>query len=89
MTNNEIFNTLLHLTGLGVNKQLLIKIFALESLQVTKSQIKGWSTIIDDNRASSMPDWILRGFLQGLFKYRNLKNKEGISIFEHLHKGKL
>jgi uncharacterized protein YehS (DUF1456 family) len=82
MNNNEFFKYLLHLTGLGLNKELLRQIFKLGGAEPpSESHIKAWRTSLDNNRASPMPDKMLNYFLQGLFKYRDLKKAEGIQVF--------
>lgn len=81
MTNNEIFKSLLHLTGIGRDRELLIEIFRLGGITATNSKIKGWRTDIDHNRASHMPDDVLRGFIKGLFEYRDQQRKHGINVF--------
>lgn len=81
MNNNDIFRKILHLTGLGVNLELAIHIFALGGINATKSKIKGWRTSLDNPRASPMPDSILDAFFNGFFEYRDDMIDEGINIF--------
>jgi uncharacterized protein YehS (DUF1456 family) len=84
--NNEIFRTLLHLTGLKLDKPLLIEIFKLGGLNATNSRINNWMRDLENERASAMPDFVLRGFLQGLFKYRDMKRAEGIGVFNFINR---
>ena len=84
MRNNDVFRTLLHLTGVGCDKQLLIEIFRLGGITVTNSKIKGWRTSLDNERASHMPDVVLEGFFKGLFEYRAKQSKKGINIFNFI-----
>ncbi|MCE2571751.1 DUF1456 family protein [Motilimonas eburnea] len=81
MTNNDVFRSVLHLTGVSRNKALLIEIFALGGITATDSKIKGWRTALDHHRASHMPDFVLEGFFQGLFKYRDAQLEKGITVF--------
>lgn len=81
MTNNDFFRSLLHLTGLGRNKDLMIEIFRLGDIQATTSKIKGWRTDLENPRASMMPDAVLEGFIQGMFKYRDIKMESAINVF--------
>jgi len=81
MTNNDVFRSVLHLTGVGRNKVLLIEIFRLGGIVATDSKIKGWRTALDNPRASRMPDAVLEGFFKGLFEYRDQQASNGISVF--------
>lgn len=81
MNNNDVFRTVLHLTGVGRNKQALIEIFMLGGIQATDSKVKGWRTEINNPRATKMPDHVLEAFFQGFFEYRDRKLDAGISIF--------
>ena len=81
MTNNDIFRRVLHLTGVGRNKQLLVEIFRLGGVHATNSKIKGWRTSLDNPRSSHMPDAVLDCFFSGMFEYRDKQTKEGINIF--------
>ena len=81
MTNNDFFRALLHLTGVGRNKELVAEIFRLGDIEATQSKIKGWRTELDNPRASNMPDIVLEGFIKGLFNYRDCKMKNGINVF--------
>lgn len=81
MTNNEVFKTILHLTGLSRDPQTLIYIFKLGGITATNSKIKGWRTSLDNPRASRMPDDVLKRFFDGLFKYRDIQAKKSINIF--------
>jgi uncharacterized protein YehS (DUF1456 family) len=81
MTNNDVFKTVLHLTGAGRDKALLIEIFALGGINATQSKIKGWRTPLDNPRASHMPDTALEGFFKGLFEYREQQLKKGVIVF--------
>ncbi len=84
MNNNKTFKTILHLTGLTRDRELLIHIFKLGGITATNSKIKGWRTDIDNNRAAHMPDNVLSGFFSGLFAYRDLMSKKGINVFTFL-----
>ena len=81
MNNNKMFKTFLHLTGLTRDRELLIHIFKLGGISATNSKIKGWRTDLDNPRASRMPDKVLEGFFNGLFKYRDLMIEKGINVF--------
>lgn len=81
MRNNDVFRTVLHLTGVGLNKVLLIEIFRLGGITATDSKIKGWRTALDNPRASHMPDEVLDCFFKGLFEYRDHQMRKGISVF--------
>ncbi|WP_058532861.1 YehS family protein [Legionella saoudiensis] len=86
MTNNDFFRQMLHLTGVGKDKDLLIELFKLGGITATPSKIKGWRTDLDNPRASMMPDHVLQGFIQGLFEYRDIKMKEGLYVFNFIQK---
>jgi len=81
MTNNDVFKKLLQLTGLSLKQELTIEIFELGGINATSSKIKGWRTSLDNPRSSRMPDFVLSGFINGLFVYRDLKQKEGVRVF--------
>jgi len=81
MTNNDVFKQILHLTGLGRNKALLIEIFALGGITATDSKIKGWRTDLSNPRSSRMTDHILNSFFNGLFEYRDQQIKKGVNVF--------
>lgn len=81
MTNNDFFRNLLHLTGVSRDKELLIEIFKLGGIEATQSKIKGWRTVLDNPRASKMPDHVLQGFMDGLFAFRDDQMKNGITVF--------
>lgn len=81
MTNNDVFRKILHLTGVGRNKDLQIEIFKLGGVIATQSKIKGWRTSLDNPRASRMNDAVLEAFFDGLFKYRDQQMDKGINIF--------
>lgn len=66
---------------MGKEKQLIIDLFKLGGIEATQSKVKGWCTALDNPRASEMPNSVLMGFIQGLFEYRELKMKEGITVF--------
>ena len=84
MGNNEVFKYLLHLTGIGKDKLLIEEIFLLGGIKATHSKIKGWRTSLDNPRASHMPDNVLKAFFTGLFEYRDLKNTQGVAVFNFL-----
>jgi uncharacterized protein YehS (DUF1456 family) len=86
MTNNEIFNKLLHLTGCSRFPEITIEIFKLGGINASKSLIKGWRTT-KNYRATRMPDQVLNGFFSGLFEYRDKKKSEGIDLFYTQIKG--
>lgn len=82
MQNNYIFKQLLHLTGVGLNKELTIEIFRLGGIfYATNSKIKGWRTVDNDSRSTVMKDEHLEGFMQGLFAYRDMQRADGIEVF--------
>lgn len=84
MSNNDFFRYLLHLTGVGRNKDLILELFKLGGVEASQSKVKGWRTALDNPRASEMPNNVLMGFIQGLFEYRDMKMKEGITVFNFL-----
>ena len=69
---DEVFKTVLHLTRVGHDKKLLIEIFKLGGIEASKSKIKGWRTSLGNPRATHMPDLVLKGFFDGMFKYRDM-----------------
>jgi hypothetical protein len=81
MTNNDVFSRVLHLTGLGRDRDLLVEIFRLGGIHATNSKTKGWRTAVDNPRASIMPDVALDGFFKGLFEYRDLQTEKGIVVY--------
>lgn len=82
MTNNETFKTLLQLTGLSKEKQLIAEIFSFGGITASQSKIKGWRTDVDNPRSSHMPDDVLRGFFKGLFEYRDKRfTDDNILVF--------
>lgn len=85
MTNNDVFRTILHLTGVGRNGELAEEIFRLGGIYVTQSKIKGWRTSLDNSRASHMPDSVLEAFFQGLFSYRDKQRDLGVNVFNFLN----
>jgi len=82
MTNNEIFNTFLHLTGLWKDMEKLNYIFKLGGYDETlnKSQIS--SLRQTTKGASIVYDEILHCFIQGLFKYRDEQLKKGVQVLD-------
>lgn len=84
MKNNDIFRNLLHLTGIGRDKKLIEYIFKLGGIESSQSKIKGWRTMLDNKRASEMPDVALQGFFKGLFLYRDMCLEKGINVFNFL-----
>jgi hypothetical protein len=82
MTNNDFFALMLHLTGLGKDKMLLIEIFRMGgNLGVTKSMIDGWRRPLGHKRATVINDLTMKQFFDGLFAYRDMKRLEGIEVF--------
>jgi len=82
MDNNTVFKKLILLTGLSFNKELMIQIFRLGGQDVSRSQIHGWRISDTNNhRYVKMYDDKLDAFLNGLFQYRDLKDAEGIDVF--------
>lgn len=85
MSNNEVFAKLLHLTGLGKEKELVIEIFRMGgNLGVTKSMIDGWRRPLGHARATVMNDLALKQFFYGLFNYRDLRMLDGVSVFNFI-----
>lgn len=78
---NDIFRNLLHVTGIGLDKQLTEKIFRLGGIEATQSKIKGWRSPVDSDRGRPMPEWVLEGFFKGLFRYRQLMEDAGHKVF--------
>lgn len=73
MTNNEVFNHLLFLTGLNNNDEKLITLFAAQGLDVNKSQIRRWRRKADHPQGRAIPDDVFQAFFRVLF---NQKNKD-------------
>lgn len=71
MTNNEIFNHLLFLTGLNRNDEKLIDLFATQGVIVNKSQIRAWRRKVEHTAARPMPDEVLRSLFRILFDEKN------------------
>jgi len=84
LTNNEIFKKLLHLTGLGKNKELIEEIFLIGKLQVSQSKIKAWRTDLSNPRSSQMPDLALEAFFKGMFEYRDQQAYAGKNVFNFI-----
>ncbi len=82
MQNNTVFRTVLHLTGASLDLVNLIYIFKLGGMAVTKSQIKGWRTALDNARSSHMSDHALDCFFEGLFAYRDEMRDKGVNVFD-------
>lgn len=82
MNNNDIFKRILQLTGLSLKKELVVHIFALANIQTTELAIKSWRTPMSNQRANRLPDVVLSGFLDGLFKYRDIQSKNGLAVFQ-------
>lgn len=78
-----MFAMMLHLTGLGKEKNQLIEIFRMGgNLSVTRSMIDGWRRPLGHKRATVMNDLALKQFFDGLFAYRDLKKmKDGTHVF--------
>ncbi len=82
MNNNEVFKTLLHLTGCSKNKPLILELFALGGEQeITQSLVRGWRADPASSRGTAMPDWALRAFFAGLFEYRDRQSDLGVEVF--------
>ncbi len=81
MTNNEVFTKLFYLTGSSKNIEILIEIFNLGGIKATKGAIKGWRNTTNENRSITMKDKELEAFIQGLFKYRDMKAEKGVNLF--------
>ena len=82
MNNNEVFKTLLHLTGCSKNKPLILELFALGGEpEISHSQVRGWRADPASTRGAAMPDWALKAFFSGLFEYRDDQSERGIEVF--------
>lgn len=83
MTNNEIFKNLLFLTGLNRDQDRIIEIYSLAGNDdVSRSKIKGWRTSDEDSRDFvRMSDSAIADFVQGLYKYKEMKKAQGITVF--------
>lgn len=83
MTNNDVFNTFMHLTGLFKDMEKLQYIFELGGLRFkpSKNQVGRWRKDVNDKNSSAMPDPIFDCFIQGLFEYRDQQYKKGIVVF--------
>lgn len=71
MTNNEVFNHLLFLTGLNSDDEKLIALFADQGLAVNKSQIRRWRRKADHPQGRAIPDDVFQAFFRVLFDQKN------------------
>ena len=72
---------MLLLNGLSLKKKLVAEIFALGEITTSPAAIKSWRTTEANTRANYMPDVVLNGFLDGLFKYRDIQAKNNMQVF--------
>lgn len=75
MTNNEVFNHLLFLTGLNNDDEKLIALFATQGLEVNKSQIRRWRRKADHPQGRAIPDEVFQAFFRVLFNQKNKDKK--------------
>lgn len=75
MTNNEVFNHLLFLTGLNNDDENLIALLSSQGITVNKSQIRRWRRKIDHPQGRAIPDDVFRAFFRILFEQKN-KDKD-------------
>lgn len=75
MTNNEVFNHLLFLTGLNNDDENLIALLSSQGITVNKSQIRRWRRKIDHPQGRAIPDDVFQAFFRILFEQKN-KNKD-------------
>ncbi len=71
MTNNEVFNHLLFLTGLNNDDEKLIALFATQGLNVNKSQIRRWRRKVDHPQGQAIPNEVFQAFFRMLFDQKN------------------
>ena len=75
MTNNEVFNHLLFLTGLNNDDENLIALLSSQGVAVNKSQIRRWRRKIDHPQGRAIPDDVFQAFFRILFEQKN-KDKD-------------
>lgn len=75
MTNNEVFNHLLFLTGLNNDDENLIVLLSSQGITVNKSQIRRWRRKIDHPQGRAIPDDVFQAFFRILFEQKN-KDKD-------------
>ena len=71
MTNNEVFNHLLFLTGLNNDDENLIVLLSSQGVEVNKSQIRRWRRKIDHPQGRAIPDDVFQAFFRILFEQKN------------------
>ena len=71
MTNNEVFNHLLFLTGLNNDDENLIALLSSQGIAVNKSQIRRWRRKIDHPQGRAIPDDVFQAFFHILFEQKN------------------
>ena len=71
MTNNEVFNHLLFLTGLNNDDENLIALLSSQGVAVNKSQIRRWRRKIDHSQGRAIPDDVFQAFFRILFEQKN------------------
>lgn len=71
MTNNEVFNHLLFLTGLNNDDENLIALLSSQGVAVNKSQIRRWRRKIDHPQGRAIPDDVFQAFFRVLFEQKN------------------
>lgn len=81
MTNNDVFKSIIQITGLSRDIDLMLEIFALGGITASQGKLRGWRTPVDNPRHSRMSDVVLEGFFIGLFEYRDLKADQGVMLF--------
>ena len=75
MTNNEVFNHVLFLTGLNNDDENLIALLSSQGITVNKSQIRRWRRKIDHPQGRAIPDDVFQAFFRILFEQKN-KDKD-------------
>lgn len=75
MTNNEVFNHLLFLTGLNNDDENLIALLSSQGITVNKSQIRRWRRKIAHPQGRAIPDDVFQAFFRILFEQKN-KDKD-------------
>lgn len=76
MTNNDVFQHMLYLTGLNRNNERLVQLLAEKGCNSTKAQIRSWRRKLDKNEnARPCPDFVLLSLFRILFDEKN-KNPE-------------
>ncbi|WP_109427016.1 hypothetical protein [Aggregatibacter kilianii] len=79
MNNNDVFNHILHLTGLHRDSEQLIKLLAGKGCNATKSQIRSWRRKQGLPNSREVPDFVMISLFRVLFDEKN-KNQAFFSL---------